>query len=707
MDRTTAPGSIAGQYIDDDPANEIQGTLLVAKDRNAIQEELINVITAAGLTPSAGTLTQLRDAVRNASNLSTGTLPDARLSSNVQLRSRVQLADVGLEGFYRIATGAPWTANLIKIRVGRSGEIAHIIAAVSSNQRTTGTSPRVNILAASSNVNTSRMPSIIATHQADAGSNHHLYVYFPQADAGRTLDIEIITSRLENWVAVATPTRDYTTLADFDALSNASRQPIRYNEGIDAARIGGQLASNIPKLDQANTFAPGVVQTTGQQEIVTTQGFSIGAAGKKVDGFFVGNNDDGKASLWLIARQYGSTLLPGEGFIGDVTQLRGSIGNIRTTRCANVIVHTAYNNTAPRFLSNDTSSSLVTTTYLEETWYGILFNAASQSRITASGIIFGNPIFVPDATAYTTTPVPTASLQALRGKFNAADLAEGTLADARLPTTAARRLYTSGIAVPDKRWYLINPSTSSFDLSSRIRLVVTANSGESVVEISFVAVPGGIPGLRQVSASGNPVNGIRFIGRSRQNDTTNYLYIWFENAVPGRTMTAEIINSGERSITIAVQSDTSTFDAIPADNRREISYGKNVDADLLDGVQGSGYVKWAGFNPWLVYSNSSASAQTYTLPDMAVGAVFTYYIRLQNASAGTIFNTVRLPTGGTYSFDVRHGVVSGGISDGTVKDITAFLHDYANSVGGTGTVASVAVSAGNTGLFIAKVRRIS
>jgi hypothetical protein len=63
MDRTTAPGSIAGQYIDDDPPNEIQGTLLVAADRNAIQEELIHLITQAGLTPSAGTLTQVRQAV--------------------------------------------------------------------------------------------------------------------------------------------------------------------------------------------------------------------------------------------------------------------------------------------------------------------------------------------------------------------------------------------------------------------------------------------------------------------------------------------------------------------------------------------------------------------------------------------------------------------------------------------------------------------
>jgi hypothetical protein len=63
MNRTTAPGSVAGEYIDDDEANLIQGTLLVAEDRNAIQEEIVHTIEGAGLTPSAGNLSQLLAAI--------------------------------------------------------------------------------------------------------------------------------------------------------------------------------------------------------------------------------------------------------------------------------------------------------------------------------------------------------------------------------------------------------------------------------------------------------------------------------------------------------------------------------------------------------------------------------------------------------------------------------------------------------------------
>lgn len=41
----------------------VQGTAIVAEDRNAAQEELIHVIEGGGLTPSAGNLAQLLQAV--------------------------------------------------------------------------------------------------------------------------------------------------------------------------------------------------------------------------------------------------------------------------------------------------------------------------------------------------------------------------------------------------------------------------------------------------------------------------------------------------------------------------------------------------------------------------------------------------------------------------------------------------------------------
>ncbi|MEM9369567.1 MAG: hypothetical protein AAGA26_00285, partial [Pseudomonadota bacterium] len=65
MDRTTAPYSTGGLYQDADPANGVpRGTTLMAADRNAHQEEIYSAIIAAGLTPDAGDLTQLAQAIR-------------------------------------------------------------------------------------------------------------------------------------------------------------------------------------------------------------------------------------------------------------------------------------------------------------------------------------------------------------------------------------------------------------------------------------------------------------------------------------------------------------------------------------------------------------------------------------------------------------------------------------------------------------------
>lgn len=63
MLRTTAPGSVAGAYVDRNVPLGIAGTRLVAADRNAIQEEICNVIEGAGLILSASD-SQLLEAIR-------------------------------------------------------------------------------------------------------------------------------------------------------------------------------------------------------------------------------------------------------------------------------------------------------------------------------------------------------------------------------------------------------------------------------------------------------------------------------------------------------------------------------------------------------------------------------------------------------------------------------------------------------------------
>ena len=53
MNRTNAPGSFNGFYVDEDRDLGRAGTAIVAADRNAIQNEIVNLIESSGLAPSA------------------------------------------------------------------------------------------------------------------------------------------------------------------------------------------------------------------------------------------------------------------------------------------------------------------------------------------------------------------------------------------------------------------------------------------------------------------------------------------------------------------------------------------------------------------------------------------------------------------------------------------------------------------------------
>jgi len=64
MKRTTAPGSSGGQYVDDNPALGVIGTLNIAEDRNGTQEEICAPIEGAGLTLSGTDTAQLWKAMR-------------------------------------------------------------------------------------------------------------------------------------------------------------------------------------------------------------------------------------------------------------------------------------------------------------------------------------------------------------------------------------------------------------------------------------------------------------------------------------------------------------------------------------------------------------------------------------------------------------------------------------------------------------------
>lgn len=64
MKRTTAPGSAAGMYADDNPSGGIVGTLIVADDKNITQEEVCAVIEDADIPLDGGDSSQLDQAIK-------------------------------------------------------------------------------------------------------------------------------------------------------------------------------------------------------------------------------------------------------------------------------------------------------------------------------------------------------------------------------------------------------------------------------------------------------------------------------------------------------------------------------------------------------------------------------------------------------------------------------------------------------------------
>jgi len=67
MKRTTAPGSLSGQYVDFESSPGAPGTLLIAEDRNMIQEEICNSIEGTSITLSGSDDEQLLKAIKKIS----------------------------------------------------------------------------------------------------------------------------------------------------------------------------------------------------------------------------------------------------------------------------------------------------------------------------------------------------------------------------------------------------------------------------------------------------------------------------------------------------------------------------------------------------------------------------------------------------------------------------------------------------------------
>lgn len=122
MHRTTADGSIGNLYVDRNVSIGRGGTLLVAKDRNAIQEELCNLIEDAGITLSDADDTQLTAAV------------DAKIAVAAVAQTALiqQKTPVGSVGIYLQSTAPAGVLYLTGATVNR-GDFPDLWAWVNAN----------------------------------------------------------------------------------------------------------------------------------------------------------------------------------------------------------------------------------------------------------------------------------------------------------------------------------------------------------------------------------------------------------------------------------------------------------------------------------------------------------------------------------------------------------------------------------------------
>jgi microcystin-dependent protein len=79
MYRTDAPGHVANMFTDGNPATSTPATTVDDDFLNEVQEELVNVVLAAGIALNKGTRTQVRDAIQLLIGAATNPLGTVRM----------------------------------------------------------------------------------------------------------------------------------------------------------------------------------------------------------------------------------------------------------------------------------------------------------------------------------------------------------------------------------------------------------------------------------------------------------------------------------------------------------------------------------------------------------------------------------------------------------------------------------------------------
>ena len=199
-----------------------------------------------------------------------------------------------------------------------------------------------------------------------------------------------ISTTISNKDSANTP----NTLVQRDANGN-------FSAGTITASLNG-TASNADKLDNLDS-TQFLRSDTG--ELTFTISNNTGNGGQYTIKT-LGAISDAKSGLILFAKAYdGSTNLEKEGFEGKIYINRGSSSAYNISKSYDLICTTAYQQTRLSLKGNSSDEYLVTTTYNNETWYGLYSPSDSERTITVKGMLWSDPIFIPDATNYTVTKV--------------------------------------------------------------------------------------------------------------------------------------------------------------------------------------------------------------------------------------------------------------------------------------------------------------
>ena len=128
-------------------------------------------------------------------------------------------------------------------------------------------------------------------------------------------------------------------------------------------------------------------------------------SGTPVDGRYInkyaGNNADTKPALLLFAKVYnGSDKLPKQGFEGRIYINRGGTNAYNISEFIDITCVGAYDHNVNYISGHNSVAKIVKTKYNDEDWYGIYLSGRNSYAIFLDGIIWGDYIFIDDASNY-------------------------------------------------------------------------------------------------------------------------------------------------------------------------------------------------------------------------------------------------------------------------------------------------------------------